>query len=99
MRGAMDVFLFPSLYEGLGLVLVEAQAAGLPCVIADVVPEEADLVHGLVRRLPLEAAVTAWADAVVAARRSDPGAALAAVERSPYTAQASVRGLEEVYLG
>ena len=38
----MDVFLFPSLYEGLGLVLIEAQAAGLPCFTSEkVVPLEA----------------------------------------------------------
>ncbi|MFL2128264.1 glycosyltransferase [Ruoffia sp. FAM 26255] len=38
---AMDVFLFPSKFEGLGISLVEAQAANLPCVISDVIPEEA----------------------------------------------------------
>ena len=35
---AMDVFLFPSLYEGLGIAALEAQAAGLPCIISDSVP-------------------------------------------------------------
>jgi len=44
MLGAMDLFLFPSLFEGLPLALVEAQAAGLPCVFSDVVSEEADVV-------------------------------------------------------
>ncbi len=39
---AMDVFMLPSRFEGLGIVLIEAQAAGLPCITsADVVPQEA----------------------------------------------------------
>ena len=40
---AMDVFLFPSLWEGLGIVLIEAQANGLPCIISNVIPREACL--------------------------------------------------------
>lgn len=35
---AMDLFLFPSLYEGLGMVMVEAQCSGLPCVASKEVP-------------------------------------------------------------
>ena len=35
---AMDLFLFPSLYEGLGMVLIEAQTNGLPCVVSSEVP-------------------------------------------------------------
>lgn len=38
-----DLFLFPSKFEGLGLSVVEAQIAGLPCLISDRVPEEADI--------------------------------------------------------
>lgn len=38
---AMDLFLFPSLYEGLGMVLIEAQSSGLPCVCSTEVPLEA----------------------------------------------------------
>lgn len=41
---AMDVFLLPSLYEGLGMVAIEAQSAGLPCVLSDNVPHEAIVV-------------------------------------------------------
>jgi glycosyltransferase involved in cell wall biosynthesis len=61
MMGAMDCFLFPSSYEGLGLVLWEAQAAGLTCVISEMIPEEATLATTLVRRLSLDAPPEAWA--------------------------------------
>ncbi len=40
---AIDIFLLPSLHEGLPLVLIEAQAAGLPCVVSDTVSQEVDL--------------------------------------------------------
>lgn len=38
---AMDVFVFPSKFEGLGIVLIEAQVAGLRCIVSDAVPQEA----------------------------------------------------------
>lgn len=50
---AMDVFVFPSLHEGLPVVLVEAQGAALPCLVSTAVSPESDLGLGLVRQLPL----------------------------------------------
>lgn len=44
---AMDMFLLPSLHEGLPVVLVEAQAAGLPCIVADTVAREANLTKSM----------------------------------------------------
>lgn len=40
---AMDMFAFPSLYEGLGLAAVEAQISGLPCIVSECVPKEAKI--------------------------------------------------------
>lgn len=58
---AMDVFVFPSLYEGMPNTVIEAQAAGLPCVIADTITREANIT-GLVQYLPLSLSPVAWAD-------------------------------------
>lgn len=60
---AADVFCLPSLYEGLPLVSVEAQRAGLQCLLSDSITREVD-VTGTVRFLPIDNAA-AWADEIV----------------------------------
>ena len=64
----MDVFVFPSLYEGLPVTMVEAQASGLPCIISDKVPPECILTEGLVNIMPLSASPEAWAERILAKR-------------------------------
>lgn len=61
---AADVFLFPSLYEGLGIALIEAQAAGLHCVVSDVINQEA-LVTDNISLVSLHAPVSRWAEKVL----------------------------------
>jgi glycosyltransferase involved in cell wall biosynthesis len=61
---AMDVFIFPSKYEGLGLVLLEAQAAGVPCITSEFIQPEADAGLGLVQQLSLKQNKDVWIKAV-----------------------------------
>ena len=72
LLSAMDVFVFPSLYEGMPNTVIEAQATGLPCVIADTITREANIT-GLVAYLPL-GGPEIWAEKAlesVVAQRAD----------------------------
>lgn len=55
---AMDVFLFPSFFEGLGMAAIEAQTAGLPCILSNKIPNEASITN-LVIKLPLQS-IDTW---------------------------------------
>ncbi len=61
---AMDVFVFPSIYEGLGIVTIEAQAAGLPCIVSDVIPKEAD-VTDLIKKISLKEPLDVWVENII----------------------------------
>lgn len=61
---AMDVFLLPSFFEGLPGVLVEAQAAGLACLVSDTVTKEAQATD-LVSRLSIDAPPECWAEEIL----------------------------------
>ena len=67
LYAAMDVFLFPSRYEGLGIALLEAQISGLPCIASDVMPTEV-LLGGQVQLLSLDEDITFWINAVLRSR-------------------------------
>lgn len=98
LYAAMDVFAFPSLYEGLGIVLVEAQTSGLPCVISDRIPREA--VYGEnVSTVPLSEGVEAWTDSLLAYRgvaRSQAGPA--ATRKAGFDIANVAASLQDFYL-
>lgn len=61
---AMDVFVFPSLYEGLGIAVIEAQACGLYCVVSNKVPKETDLT-GNIKFLDLDESSEIWKNEII----------------------------------
>ena len=101
MLGAMDVFVLPSFHEGLPLVGIEAQSAGLPVILSDSITEELDGVIPLVQRMSLSQPASAWAEAALAARDAVPAIAqpeaVKLVEKSPFSIQTCVKQLEDIY--
>ena len=64
LLSVMDVFLFPSLHEGLGISILEAQASGLKCYISDSIPKEVDLTD-LIYRKSINCSPKNWADLII----------------------------------
>ena len=99
MLGAMDAFLFPSFYEGLGLVVVEAQAAGLATTISDAVPLEADVVPALIKRLSLDQPASTWAESALQDYKHRVPDAIELIERGPLNVVNNAKDLLDVYSG
>lgn len=96
---AADAMVFPSLFEGLPVTLVEAQCTGLPCVISKNIPSETILTD-LVEQLSLEETATAWADKLIAAatRQFDRSAYADKVATAGFDIQNNTLWLEDFYL-
>ncbi|MCM3568215.1 glycosyltransferase family 1 protein [Neobacillus mesonae] len=65
LMNAFDIFLFPSKFEGFGIVTIEAQSAGTPCVLSQAVPKSVDMGLGLVSFVDLNRNLEVWCDAVL----------------------------------
>ena len=98
----MDVFLFPSKFEGLGIVAVEAQASGMPCVISDVVPNKVKILDE-VEFLSLDEKTDVWAQCILNRRNYDTersskaGKALEKVIDSGFDINSGCREMYEYY--
>ena len=94
---AMDCFLMPSKFEGLPLSLVEAQAAGLVCLVADTVSPESDLGTGAFSFLPLRA--DDWVEAMARVTpQADRQKAAAVVTERGFDSRTQTEKLQAFYL-
>jgi len=95
---AMDMFVLPSRFEGLGIVYIEAQAAALPCLGSTEVPEDA-VITDLMERLPIDDAAT-WSNRIIEIYRqgNQRRDMLREIKEREYDIYDVSRSLEEFYM-
>lgn len=94
---AMDVFVFPSLYEGIPLTLVEAQATGLPCLVSDGVPVECAKTD-LVFRCALKDGPQKWAEMILCTSKTARQDTSLQIARAGYDLKENALWLQNFYL-
>lgn len=94
---AMDVLLFPSIYEGLGIVGIEAQYAGLPVVASDTIPKEIEI-SNLVTFLSLKESVEKWVEILISYKKNFVRVNVEkAIGNSGYSIKNEAKHIEEIY--
>lgn len=98
---AIDVIVMPSLFEGVPLTLIEQQANGLPCVVADTITREADKTGNLLF-LSLHLSVEEWAQAVIREncvnREESSKKAIENITKAGYSIKEEAKKLSQYYL-
>ena len=99
MLSAMDLFLFPSFYEGFPNAVLEAQATGLPCLVSTNVTDEV-IIQGNSRRIPLDLDASSWARHAINLMgvSVDRSSAHHAIADAGFSVEAELARVEELYL-
>ena len=94
---AMDIFVLPSLFEGIPLVGVEAQFADLPCVFSDAVSSEVQF-NDKVQYLSLKEPITEWSKIILAYKNDKRDSNKKQIKNSKYNIKVAHEKLEKYYL-
>lgn len=100
LLNAMDVFVMPSLYEGLPIAGLEAQAAGVPSLFSDRITSEVEIMSETVRFLSLNAPITDWVEAIIALARMPRASAATrglTFNEKGFSIELSVKQLSDIY--
>ncbi len=100
LLGGADVMLLPSHFEGLGIVLIESQVVGLPAIVSEGVPQEADLGVGLINFLSIDDGPGVWSDFIRNKRyviKTTDSDRLQRIRAQGYDAAKNVGILERIY--
>ena len=95
---AMDVFAFPSLYEGMPLALVEAQTNGLPCLISDCIPADVHLTD-LIKPMAIEENSLEWIQSICESERTDSAVYGRVMYEMGFDTQEMVKRIYQLYDG
>ena len=97
LLSAADIFIFPSLFEGLGISAIEAQASGLITICSDNVPDQTNVSH-MFHHLPLEDGAQKWAEYIFKNRDYSRDNVKQEIIDHGFSAQICAKRLEEIYL-
>jgi glycosyltransferase EpsF len=100
LMSIFDVYIFPSLFEGLPVSLLEAQASGLPCLVSTGVPRESDVGAGLIKFMDLDNQIKEWVEELLilsAQKRGSQELSTKQLLNNGYDIQNNIKRLMEIY--
>ena len=99
IMSASDVFIFPSLWEGLGMVAVEAQCSGLKVIMSDTVPKESIVCPEIVTSKSIDEEPSAWVDVIlkISLLHEDRKKYAEKIRLSPFSIENSTHRLMDLY--